>query len=216
MRPSLFSHHGTLEWFSPQTASERRLVTWIPKVSAGEAYFAAWEYQLERLFDSDSDSIPDYWERRHFNDLSPVGDGDADGDGLSDFEEAQIYTSPTSVDTDHDGLTDLEESSLGVLSDPAIADTDGDGLNDFEELRIYETNPSKADSDFDGFTDAFEISLASDPNERTMTPDRVEGLMPYATDLMVHFNFDAIKNGEIDSFGVLGGLSLIHISEPRD
>ena len=205
VRPSLFSSHGTLEWLSPQTASEAGIVTWNPQLATREAYFAAREYELESPFDSDEDSLPDYWERRHFNSLSPTGDADLDGDGLSDYEEAQLFTSPLSADTDGAGLTDVDESMPGVLSEPAIADTDGDGLNDFEEVRLYQTNPTKADSDFDGFTDAFEVSLESDPTERTTTPDRLVGLMPYDAELMVHFEFDSIDHGEVRNAGVLGG-----------
>lgn len=57
---------------------------------------------------------------------------DADGDGLSNAEEAELGTNPDLADTDGDGIGDLAEST-GV-TDPLVADTDGDGFDDGREL----------------------------------------------------------------------------------
>jgi hypothetical protein len=65
---------------------------------------------------------------------------DADGDGLSDEQEAALGTDPDNPDTDGDGLTDFEEVgadgtyNVGVDTDPLNADTDGDGYTDGEEV----------------------------------------------------------------------------------
>jgi Bacterial TSP3 repeat len=56
---------------------------------------------------------------------------DADGDGLTNDEEAEIGSDPNDPDTDGDGLIDGEEVFLGT--DPTNSDTDGDGSSDLEE-----------------------------------------------------------------------------------
>ena len=71
-----------------------------------------------------------------------VADSDADGDGLNDWEEVQLETSPTETDTDHDGLPDAWEAAFGL--DPTV------------------TNAS-ADPDADLFTNAQEFAAGTDP-----------------------------------------------------
>ncbi len=68
---------------------------------------------------------------------------DPDGDGLSNYYESLVGTSPTSPDTDGDGVLDayedfdgdglqnIRESAVGT--DPRLPDTDDDGLLDFED-----------------------------------------------------------------------------------
>ncbi|MFW9915670.1 MAG: hypothetical protein ACFFGZ_08660, partial [Candidatus Thorarchaeota archaeon] len=74
---------------------------------------------------------------------------DADGDGLTDDEESQIYyTNPLNPDTDGDGLTDgvevwgwdiaISGEIRHVTSDPTEGDTDEDGLTDYEEAPYKE------------------------------------------------------------------------------
>ena len=43
-----------------------------------------------------------------------VGDIDTDGDGLTDAEEHQFGSSPSTWDTDNDGINDFNENSLGT------------------------------------------------------------------------------------------------------
>ena len=52
---------------------------------------------------------------------------DADGDGLSDEEEAEFNTDQNNPDSDGDGLSDLEGNAG---TNPLEPDTDGDGFND--------------------------------------------------------------------------------------
>lgn len=70
--------------------------------------------------DDDEDGVPNF--------LDPVDDdgpgADADNDGLTNAEEAQLGTNPNRADTDDDGIDDLTE--VGDINAPT--DTDGDGL----------------------------------------------------------------------------------------
>ncbi|MFN3200918.1 MAG: lectin-like protein [Bradymonadia bacterium] len=114
---------------------------------------------------------------------------DADGDGLSDQDEAIAGTDANDQDTDNDGLldgfevrngfdplvggeqgqdpdaddlTNLEEQANGT--DPNNADTDGDGLNDGAEINgDPASNPLTVDTDGDGLRDGAEIEAGSDP-----------------------------------------------------
>jgi hypothetical protein len=80
---------------------------------------------------------------------------DADSDGLTDAEEANLNTNSTLADTDGDGLNDGQEITEGA--NPLLADTDGDGLNDGQEV-ANGTNPALSDSDSDGLSDAEEVN----------------------------------------------------------
>lgn len=102
----------------------------------------------------------------------PVGttleDWDADGDGLSNEDEIELYqTNPLDPDTDDDGLLDGAEVSGGT--DPKDADTDDDGLTDGEEVSLG-TDPNDPDSDDDGITDGGEVDEGTDPTNAGETP----------------------------------------------
>jgi hypothetical protein len=132
--------------------------------------------------DSDGDSIPDGYELQYFpGDLTQLGPGDFDGDGLSDLEEYSGGTDPTDTDSDGDGLLDNVETGSGTFvdsndtgTDPLNADTDGDGLSDgaesnsgtFVDANDTGSNPLDTDSDSDGCPDGVEVALGGgrDPN----------------------------------------------------
>lgn len=64
--------------------------------------------------DNDHDGLIDSWEIQQFGDLtSQTGDGDADGDGLTNKEEYALGTDPEEADSDHDGQSDLVEVQGG-------------------------------------------------------------------------------------------------------
>ena len=56
--------------------------------------------------DSDSDGLPDGWERYHFGNLGQGPGGDPDGDGETNLEEFTNGTDPMLEDTDGDGISD--------------------------------------------------------------------------------------------------------------
>ncbi|MFC1736544.1 hypothetical protein ACFL1X_10515 [Candidatus Hydrogenedentota bacterium] len=68
------------------------------------------------------------------------------------------------TDTDGDGLSDDDETNI-YSTDPNDADSDDDGLNDGAEVLTYNTDPNKADSDGDRLPDGWEISYRLDPND---------------------------------------------------
>ena len=118
--------------------------------------------------DSDEDGLADEWEFLYApGDLGALGEGDADGDGLSDAGEFEESTDPTVADTDGDGLDDGVEIENG--SSPLNPDTDGDLLDDGEEAEAG-TDPNNPDTDEDGFTDRREVDGGTDPNNPNDSP----------------------------------------------
>jgi hypothetical protein len=94
-----------------------------------------------------------------------TGDGDEDGDGLLDHNEAcGIGTDPCLEDTDGDGVSDFDEVASGCM-DPLNPDTDGDTISDGDELNNG-TDPCDDDSDDDGVRDDVDnCPLEGPPNE---------------------------------------------------
>ncbi len=86
--------------------------------------------------DTDDDLIPDNVELDWGYDPTDQsdGEGDADGDGLSNSQEYVLGSDPNLPDSDGDGLTDAEEYVFG--SDPARP----------ESLRIYDATGGVADN----------------------------------------------------------------------
>ena len=65
---------------------------------------------------SDSDALPDDWERAHFDDLTTSsGGGDFDGDGASDEEEYNAGTDPTDADSIFKAWMEKDSAGLETL-----------------------------------------------------------------------------------------------------
>lgn len=94
--------------------------------------------------------------------LTAAVEGDRDGDGLVDTQEAILGTDPGNPDTDGDGLRDGDEVLI-YSTDPRSADSDNDLLRDGDEVNIYKTNPRLADTDGDGMSDGLEVAQGTDP-----------------------------------------------------
>lgn len=140
----------------------------------------------------DDDELPDVWELSHFGTLSLSGDGDPDGDGLSNWEEFQLGTNPLLKDSDYDGLDDFAEHRF-LKSNPLSVDTDGDGMPDLWELEngleLKVPNEEGDDADADTLSDIDEFRLGSHPGlvdgDGDQIPDWWElrrGLNPRAKD----------------------------------
>ena len=107
---------------------------------------------------------------------------DRDSDGVSDFDEINIYhTNPDNADTDGDSYSDFEELNNGFSphnSQPVTLlenDFDKDGLSDDLELR-FKTDMTNQDSDGDGYSDGDEVANGYDPakNNRATLTKRIE------------------------------------------
>ena len=128
--------------------------------------------------DTDGDGIPDGYEEEFFpGDLTQLGLGDFDADGVNDPEEYDDRTDPTVADADEDGSNDGQEKAAGT--DPANPDSDGDGLLDgvetgtgtFVSTSDTGSDPLNADTDGDGASDGFEVDENFDPNDPNSNPD---------------------------------------------
>ena len=127
--------------------------------------------------DTDGDNIPDSYEEQFFpGDLTQLGPGDFDNDGVNDPDEFTDGTNPTEPDTDMDGSSDGDEKANGT--DPLDDDSDDDGLLDgvetntgiFTDANDTGTDPLNPDSDGDNFSDGAEVAGNTDPNDANSRP----------------------------------------------
>jgi hypothetical protein len=100
--------------------------------------------------------------------------GDADGDNITDTDEATFGTNPNNADSDGDGELDGLETGFSD-TDPLDADSFGidsdvDGLPDALEPSLG-TDPNTADTDGDGINDGWEFFLGNDPLDPEVPAD---------------------------------------------
>ncbi len=127
------------------------------------------------MVDSDSDGWSDGFEEGLGTDRFNSSNTDADGDGISDFSEVNIYgTNPSQVDTDEDFMPDLWEiqNGLNPLVDDASEDLDNDGLSNLLEYQTG-TLVNDSDSDSDGIPDGWEVAYGYDPLNSIVPRDEI-------------------------------------------
>ena len=121
---------------------------------------------IDRTKDTDSDTIPDWWELENKTDATVANATlDNDGDNLNNLGEYQRGSNPYESDTDHDGLSDLVETGTGIFisnndtgTSPTYSDSDDDFLTDYHEVYgNLKSNPNLDDTDGDGIDDRTEI-----------------------------------------------------------
>lgn len=78
---------------------------------------------------------------------APMDRGDADGDGIVNHVEMNMYK-----------------------TNPDSADSDSDGTNDPDEIHKYRTDPNNPNTDGDGESDTFEIATGTDPLVSNLPP----------------------------------------------
>jgi hypothetical protein len=76
------------------------------------------------------------------------------------------------VDADGDGLSDVDEVNV-YGTDPDVPDTDGDNLNDGDEVNTHGTDPLLPDTDGDGIDDGDEVASGSNPLDENDPPPPV-------------------------------------------
>jgi alpha-tubulin suppressor-like RCC1 family protein len=107
--------------------------------------------------DHDGDQMKDDWEREHLGEEADLDDllaflpeDDADGDGLSNYDEFSWGTDPYKTDSDGDDLPDGWEVMYGTYpnSKNAELDSDGDGWSNLAEWmagthpKLWDSQPS--------------------------------------------------------------------------
>lgn len=144
---------------------------------------------------------------------------DTDNDGLSDFEEINMYkTDPFKLDTDNDGYADGEEVRSGyspLLNERkkmSEIDSDSDGLNDAVEIALG-TYLNTVDSDGDGVSDGEEANKGFDPlSSSTSRDDQRRTVSRHVevdlTNQVMHYFLNSVELGTIPvSTGKIGTLT---------
>ena len=128
---------------------------------------SAMDIGVDEFTDADGDRMADYWEKARFGSVNVSdGTGDADGDGLRDFQEYMRQTEPLNRDTDGDQAEDGWEVAHGF--DPLNPDQDHDGMWDGWEashgLNAF-TNDAALDPDHDSMNNLAEFIADTDPRD---------------------------------------------------
>jgi hypothetical protein len=120
----------------------------------------------------DDDILPDFWEKKYFQDSSTVdGSSRSSKQGLDLSTIYLLGLDPTTDDTDGDGESDVDELAQGL--DPTSWDSSGDGMSDTEKLELG-LDAKKSDTDGDGVDDSIELASGTDPKNDKDQPTMVD------------------------------------------
>jgi len=140
---------------------------WVPTENA---------LQLVDYDDSDTDTLPDWWEALYGGAVVGLDPGNADtdgngtedtwedydGDGLENRYEFLCRCNPFDSDTDDNGIPD------------SLEDLDHDGLDNGGEQRLL-TDPTLTDTDDDGWSDSEEAQMMTSPRHPMSRPNFAYG-----------------------------------------
>ncbi|MFN4942951.1 MAG: Ig-like domain-containing protein, partial [Akkermansiaceae bacterium] len=124
----------------------------------------------DQRLDSDSDSLPDWWEIQYFGNLTKTSTGDNDSpvpDRLTNWYEYLLGLNPLLATTPGSGFSDLYHAIYLMQEDPWYPqewwlDQDSDGLTDNYEL-YHGTNPLLPDTNGDGVSDLLAVLSGISP-----------------------------------------------------
>jgi parallel beta-helix repeat protein len=161
-------------------------------------------------FDTDQDTIPDWYEEENGLDVNSNDYfDDHDVDGMPNYWEFQMNLNSSfndaSDDNDLDGLTNLDEFLFG--SSAKIADTDSDRMDDLYEYRMG-LNPTIDDFDLDKDEDSIpngaEFLLGLNANEDDTFLDNDEDGMLNVWEYQMGLNiFLNDRDQDLDEDGML-------------
>ena len=145
--------------------------------------------------DSDSDTLPDWWELRHFQTLAWDDDDHLDGDSADNISEFQAGTDPNVDET----------------TPASTTDTDGDGFSDSDENSgvtvggvAYAPLSYREDSDGDLWADGYEMNNGHDPLDASDGTDQSgdnDGLSASEEFIYGTLSTDADSDGDGESDG---------------
>lgn len=155
---------------------------------------------LQCVVDSDSDGMPDWWEKEYFGDeYSAIADEDTDADGYTNLQEYNDKTDPVDPKS-HKKVpcsadSDCDEGFMCDIYESCAKDTDGDKLPDWWEMQYFEciecavpnedsdneklsnkdeylakSDPGVVDTDGDKYDDYREVMAGTDPVDPTDHP----------------------------------------------
>lgn len=171
--------------------------------------------------DSDSDGLPDEYEKRLGTDPS---NKDTDGDGVDDGDEIEAGTDPLNPDSVPIGGTDGEGTDGGGTDGGGTngggtdgggtdgsTDSDGDGLDDDDEIPPG-TDPNNPDSDGDGAKDGDEVTAGTDPLDPNSKPGSEDPCVDVPEGEDVHIiSLDKLVIGEASVLPVGDRTTLINL-----
>jgi hypothetical protein len=171
--------------------------------------------------DFDNDTLPDFFEIFYWgNSSSQTGVGDADHDGLTNYQEFVAGSNPNLHPGDNDpsgpdGLVDATELAIfGNLDQTSSGDYDQDGLSNATEIWITGTDPKVADTNGDGYLDGYLNSLLatdSDGDGLSNTQETALGTNPRLADT----DGDGVQDGT-DVYPLNAMMQTVPQSNPQD